>query len=760
MKAHEIKNGIVIAFVLGVVAVILFYVAILTSVIWVYYPIKKLDVPFTPAEVSKEYKNIFLEKQRIKNQIKLTKEQQEYLKKIEKYIADLTAYISYYKGKQDVSTYENQLKTTKEQYNNYRIKIGLITKEEVQLEKLQNYVTSVNTYLAKTGGNLKPEDKAKYEGYIKVANAKILTLQSTRPPHESYQVYIPLIGSLIGFIVIIYSFRAPITDFRPFQPQERLHGDAKWASEGEIVKASLRDKKGLLLGNTDGGYLVNYSFQHVLLFAPTGSGKGVGFVIPNLLFWEESAIVHDIKLENYELTSGYRKNVMGHKVYLWNPASPQGITHCYNPLDFVSRQMGQMVDDCQKIATLLLNEENDFWEKEARSLLVGIMLYLCSVPDKKASFGEVVRTLKNDDVIYSLAVVLDTKGDTLHPVAHMNLASFIQKPDKERGSVLSTANSGLELWANPLIDTATATSDFDFNQFKKEKTTVYVGLTPDNIERLQPLMQVFYQQAAQIFTKQLPQPDDLYGVLLLIDEFPTLGEMPIFKQGIAYFRGYKVRLFLVIQDTEQLKDIYEEAGMNSFFANATFRITFASNTLETAKKISEILGNKTVKQYSRNSPVFLDLNPASRSKNISETQRALLLPQEVIALPRDEQIVLVEGAPPIKSKKIIYYKDSFFTKRLLPKVDVPTQSPYDPRKLQREKAEEEKKKKEEEEAKKLAEQKLLQANKKPKDFDVDEQDEESLFEQQKSKFNQQNNKQKKGKPSIFDLLHDEDDEKK
>ncbi|MFN5351401.1 MAG: type IV secretory system conjugative DNA transfer family protein [Alphaproteobacteria bacterium] len=711
MQAHQVKNGIIITFILAFLVMLFFYIAMLISVVWVYYPIKKLDLSIAPANISKEYRQIFFEAEKLdeeqKPAAKLSKESQEYLAKIEKYIADLKNYIAFYKGKSDVSAYEAKLKQAEGQYNSYRIKLGVISEREIQTEKLKEYINSINVYLTKNGSQLSPEDKRKYEKYLEQANAKLRALSSSIPPHKPYQVQIPAIASLLLFISILYGIRAPLLDFRPFDKAEKLHGDARWASEGEIVRANMRDKKGLLLGNTSSGYLINYSFQHVLLFAPTGSGKGVGFVIPNLLFWEESAIVHDIKLENYELTSGYRKNVMGHKVYLWNPASPQGITHCYNPLDFVSREMGQMVDDCQKIANLLMNEENDFWEKEARSLLVGVMLYLCSVKDKKASFGEIVRTLKNDDVIYSMAVILDTKGDEIHPVAHMNLASFVQKPDKERGSVLSTANSGLELWANPLIDTATATSDFDFNFFRKEKTTVYVGLTPDNIERLQPLMQVFYQQAAQIFTKKLPTDEDPYGVLLLIDEFPTLGEMPIFKQGIAYFRGYKVRLFLVIQDTEQLKDIYEEAGMNSFFANATFRVTFASNTIETAKKISEMIGNKTVKQYSRNSPVFLDLNPASRSKNISETQRALLLPQEVIGLPRDEQIVLVEGAPPIKSKKIIYYKDSFFTKRLLPKVDVPKQTPYDPRKLQREKAEEEAKKKQEEEAKKLEQQKMI-----------------------------------------------------
>lgn len=136
--------------------------------------------------------------------------------------------------------------------------------------------------------------------------------------------------------IIIFFLRAPLRDFRPFDKGEKLHGDAKWATEKDIKGANLRSKTGLIIGRDNRGYLIAPGFQHCLLFAPTGSGKGVGIVIPNLLFWEDSLFVHDIKLENYEITSGYRKQVMKQDVYLWNPASPDGVTHCYNPFDWIS----------------------------------------------------------------------------------------------------------------------------------------------------------------------------------------------------------------------------------------------------------------------------------------------------------------------------------------------------------------------------------------------------------------------------------------
>jgi type IV secretion system protein VirD4 len=495
--------------------------------------------------------------------------------------------------------------------------------------------------------------------------------------HIKLKLVISLFTPGLVSLILYAIFFKNIIAWRLFTPREKVYGDASWASESDIKRANLRSKEGMLLGVDDAGYFVSEGFQHALLFAPTGSGKGVGFVIPNLLFWTHSAVVHDIKLENYELTSGWRAK-QGQEVYVWEPSNPDGVTHCYNPIDWVSSKPGQMVDDVQKIANLILPKQ-DFWENEARSLFLGVVLYLIADPTKIKSFGQVVRTMRSDDVAYNLAVVLDTMGKAIHPVAYMNIAAFLQKADKERSGVISTMNSSLELWANPLIDAATASSDFNVQEFKKKRTTIYVGLTPDNITRLQKLMQVFYQQATEFLSRKMPNvKEEPYGVIFIMDEFPTLGKMEQFKSGIAYFRGYRVRLFLIIQDTQQLKGTYEEAGMNSFLSNSTFRITFAANNYETANLISQLCGNKTVKQMSNSRPKFFDLNPATRTVNISEVQRALLLPQEVIQLPRDDQIVLIESFPPIKSKKIKYYSDKFFTERLLPPIFVPTQKPFNP----------------------------------------------------------------------------------
>jgi type IV secretion system protein VirD4 len=540
--------------------------------------------------------------------------------------------------------------------------IQYITQPHIMLQSYQpqaEYWFSYATYYWNFPGDFPPERMAEF---------KQLTWDLVAAP----------IAGFFGGLILLFLGRAPLLDFRPFKMIESVHGDAHWATEGEIKKAKLRATRGMLLGQTKKGYLTVDDFQHVLLCAPTGSGKGVGFVIPNLLFWDQSVVVHDIKGENHELCSGYRASI-GQDVWYWNPADPDGISHCYNPLDWISEKPGQMVDDVQKICNLILPEQ-EFWQNEARSLMMGVILYLVAVPEKVNSFGEVVRTMRSDDVVYNLAVVLDTIGKRIHPVAYMNIAAFLQKADKERSGVISTLNSGLELWANPLIDATTARSDFDMQMLKKKKMSVFCGVTPDNLKRLEPLLKVFYQQATDFMTRHMPRKDEPFGVMFMMDEFPSLGEMPQFQVGIAYFRGYRVKLFLIVQDTQQLKGIYEEAGMNSFLSNCYYRITFAANNIETANLISQLIGNRTAMQHSHNKPKFLDMNPAARTVNSSEVQRALLLPQEVITLPRDEQIILIESSPPIKTKKIFYYKDKFFMKRLLPQLPVPQQEPYDPRK--------------------------------------------------------------------------------
>ena len=484
----------------------------------------------------------------------------------------------------------------------------------------------------------------------------------------------------LNIAILAFIFREKIANFVPIKKETSVHGDAHWADRREIIKAGMENTKGLLMGQhpfKKGKFLITdvHDYQHTLLFAPTGSGKGVGFAIPNCVFWEESLICHDIKLENFETSAGWREHHLKQKVFCWVPADVNGTSHCYNPMEWISNKPGQMVDDVQKLANILLPKQ-EFWTNEARTLLVGIILYLIADPEKPKTFGEVVRTIRSDDFSYLCAVALDTLGDVIHPIGYMNLAAFLQKADKERSGVVSTLNSGLELWGNPIIDATTAKSDFNFTKMKEIPTTVFIGLTPDNIQRLKPLMCMVYQQATAFMSQHMPTKEEKVGVLFLMDEFPTVGKLEQFLAGIAYFRGYHVKLFLIVQDTQQLKGTYEDTGMNSFLSNSTYRITFAANNVDTAKLISELIGNQTVESTSGSRSKWFDINGQPGSISVSQTQRALLMPQEVISLPRDEEIILIEANPPIKTKKIFWFKVKWMSARVrMPFTPLPHQEP-------------------------------------------------------------------------------------
>lgn len=463
-----------------------------------------------------------------------------------------------------------------------------------------------------------------------------------------------LVGLLIGILIRNRKGPGP-------------YGDARWATWKEVSRAGLLERTGILLGQGRGRFLCMPGWEHVMCFAPSGCGKGVGIVIPNLLHWSDSAIVHDVKGENFRLTSGYRA-AHGQKVYFFNPGDPKGHTHRYNPFQFVSADLGLRIDDLQKIAHLLL-PKHDFWENEARTLLVGLALHLLDRPEAPVTFGDILCTIRESNFFEFVQDLLTRRRQEMNPVASMALNAFIQKAEKERSGVLSTLSSALELWANPLIDAATSSSDFDLRRFKKERTTLYVGVSPNNLHRLRPLLQILYQQATDILTEKEPDlKDEPHGVLFLMDEFASLGRMTQFEQASAYFRGYRVRFMMIIQDLPQLERHYERTGLYSFLGMSKVKVTFASGDYQTAEVISKYLGTRAAQteSFSFSERLGLAWLNGSRSRSTSETSRALLLPQEILQLPPDKEIVMIEGMAPIRATKIRYFDEPLLKSRIRP----------------------------------------------------------------------------------------------
>jgi type IV secretion system protein VirD4 len=449
-------------------------------------------------------------------------------------------------------------------------------------------------------------------------------------------------------------------------------GDARFAKTPEIRAAGLMNTQGLILGKYRGRYLLHDKPGHVFLSAPNRSGKGVGIVIPNLLTWQGSTVVLDIKGENFELTSGFRQE-HGQDVFLFAPASEHGISHRFNPFDAVRDDRRFRIADIQQIARFLIpnKERSDIWEPEARSLFLALALYVLDMETCEKNIGEINRLLRTNEDLGDIAKhVLKTYSDKLDPACIMEFGNFAQKATKERSGVKSTLTAALALWTNPLIDAATATSDFSVADLRRKPMSIYVSVSLNQLATVAPLLNLFFQQIVDTLSRHIPGDDEPHQVLMMIDEFAALGKMDILASALPFLAGFKVRFLTVTQGLTQLDELYGQTGRETFLQNATVQIFFAPNDRTTALFMSERLGSTTV-----------DVTSTSRGKaghvtrSKSPQRRELMTPDEVRRLDPGQEILFVEAARPIKAEKIVYFKDKMFTARLLKPASVPKLKP-------------------------------------------------------------------------------------
>lgn len=449
---------------------------------------------------------------------------------------------------------------------------------------------------------------------------------------------------------------------------KRYYGDARWAFASEIKKARLLDNDGILLGRHGSRYLRNSEDGHVLVAAPTRSGKGVGIVIPNLLSWPGSVVVLDIKHENHTITSGFR--AQHQRVFKWSPADDDGRSHRFNPLSTVRNDSSHRISDIQRLATILLPQPthaDPMWQNEARDLFLGLALTVLDDPNQPATLGQIYRLLKSEhDIADVIQSVLDNHELVLDASARMSLASFLNKAIKERSGVRSNLTAALNLWANPVIDAATAISDFDLTTLRRTPTSIYVAVKQNQLTTLAPLLSLFFQQCVDVLGRDLPGPDEPHKVLLLIDEFASLGRLPVIETAMAFLAGYGVRLVNIIQGLSQLEQYYGSAR-DSILQNSNIQIYFAANDDVTARYISSRLGTKTIRTASRSEPGGFGW----ATNTSGYAGRALMLPEEVRQLKATTQLLFKEGTRPLRTTKIRYFRDRVFKQRLLPAAPIP-----------------------------------------------------------------------------------------
>jgi type IV secretion system protein VirD4 len=446
-------------------------------------------------------------------------------------------------------------------------------------------------------------------------------------------------------------------------------GSARWAKLAEIRQAGLLSPTGVIVGRVAEHYLRHSGPEHVMVFAPTRSGKGVGLVIPTLLTWRDSAVIHDIKGENFNLTAGFRSR-FSHCV-LFNPTDERSAG--YNPLLEV-RLGPDEVRDVQNIADILVDpegalERRNHWEKTAHALLVGAILHVLYAGEEKTLAG-VAKLLSDPKMPFerTLERMLRTLhlGNAPHSVIASAAREVLNKSDNERSGVLSTAMSFLGLYRDPTVAKVTARCDWRIADLVEgaHPVSLYLVVPPSDISRTKPLVRLLLNQIGRRLTEKLPAAGQR-PLLLMLDEFPALGRLDFFETTLAFMATYGLRAFLIAQSLNQIEKAY--GANHSFLDNCHVRVTFATNDERTAKRVSDALGTATETRAQRNYAGHR-LAPWLGHLMISrqESARALLTPGEIMQLPSDEEIVLVAGHVPVKAKKLKYYEDSNFTSRILP----------------------------------------------------------------------------------------------
>lgn len=498
-----------------------------------------------------------------------------------------------------------------------------------------------------------------------------------------------------------------------------LHGSAHFAAPDEVKASGIlpteKNVGGVMFGAYSDGkhthYLRHKGPEHMMVFAPTRSGKGVGIVIPTLLSWDESVLVHDIKGENWALTSGFREKVLGQRCLRFSPSEPGSAR--FNPLGEI-RLDSNLIKDVQNIATMIVDPDGkglqDHWAKTGFDLMTGVIIFVLLSDDihkNQKSLATVQAILSDGGPIRKLAetmaqkkqegadeqaavlegfrVVMEYIRDTGYEKvsagdcdefsifgwqgAAQAAQSFLNKASNEGSGVLSTALSFLSLYRDPIIAENTKVSDFTIESLMQTPTSLYLVVPPSDKDRLKPLLRLIINQVVRRLTETMiftetgeSRSKYEHRLLLLIDEFPALGKLDIFQEALAFIAGYGLKALLIAQDLSQL---YAGYGKDeSIMSNCHIRIAYAPNKVETAELISKMTGVATVQHTQRNfsgSRMAVVLQHVSTSEQI--VQRPLLTTDEAMRLPPDDEIVFVAGHAPVYCQKIKYYEDPAFIER-------------------------------------------------------------------------------------------------
>ncbi|HGN6777709.1 TPA: type IV secretory system conjugative DNA transfer family protein [Neisseria gonorrhoeae] len=486
---------------------------------------------------------------------------------------------------------------------------------------------------------------------------------------------------------------------------ESLHGSARWADRKDIEAGGLLAKKG---EDSDGvyvggwvdkkgtlHYLRHSGPEHVLTYAPTRSGKGLGLVLPTLLSWPHSTFITDLKGELWALTAGWRKKYAHNKVIRFEPASAQG-SAAWNPLDEIRVGTEYEIGDVQNLATMIVDPDgkglNSHWDKTAFALLTGVILhalYKARDDGGVATLPSVDRMLSDPekpvgDLWVEMATYPHADGRPL-PVISSAGQDMLDRPEEEAGSVLSTAKSFLALYRDNVVAANVSRSDFKIKDLMNDEDPVslYIITQPNDKARLRPLVRILINMIIRLsadkmdFENGRPKVHYKHKMLAMLDEFPSLGKLEIMQESLAFIAGYGIKCYLICQDLNQLKSRETGYGPDETITSSCHvQNAYPPNRIETAEHLSKLTGITTVvKEQITTSGKRVSAMLGQVSRTTQEVQRPLLTADECMRMPgpvkdarglitqAGDMVIYVAGYPAIYGRQTLYFKDPVFEAR-------------------------------------------------------------------------------------------------
>jgi len=446
-------------------------------------------------------------------------------------------------------------------------------------------------------------------------------------------------------------------------------GQTRWQTKGDLKANGFFNAAGrsfVLAKTTDakrkGAYLSSDRFPHCLVIAPTGRGKGVGFVIPNLLTYKGSTVTLDVKGENFLATSRHRQ-AQGDRVYRFAPTDWDRPTHRYNPLERIAsiKNPAQQLMALQLTANLFLQSDND---RVSGLLDGGIDLFIAA---GMLAFERGIPTLGE---IYRIAASGGDKRveyfkrseEVRNPAAKLIFERLASTNNDTLTSYLSLLmTSGLKTWANPAIDAATAISDFSFRDIRRVPQSIYLVVEPEMIKPLAPLVRLFFSDLIASLQAKEPGKDEPWPVMIMLDEFDRLGKMPIVAESIKTLRSYGGNLAIVTQTIPALDEIYGENTRMSLQGGAGIKLYLTPSEPKTVEELSRAVGKTTKRVLTKSRSI--SANPFKGRSITERTEEVSLLPEDdARRMSLDDVVLVVDAQHPIRVKRIKYYDDPFFSK--------------------------------------------------------------------------------------------------